>query len=141
MSPATPHFDHHDGVAAICGPRRFKLIPTRANGQPAFGCYLCDDTAPIARAHGLIVLTLAGDHIAEITRFLDNSLLPPFGLPRVLPRRPSPSDETAVRGQISSRRCPRRVRAYVPRAQDPEMAGQDCTAILDRILRSITPDA
>ena len=30
---------------------------------------------------------------------------------------------------------------YVARAQDPDMARQDCTAILDRILRSITPDA
>ena len=72
-------------LAAICGTRRFKLIPTRANGQPAFGCYLYDDTAPIARAHGLLVLTLTGGHITAIIRFLDNSVLPPFGLPRVLP--------------------------------------------------------
>src|SRR5262249_59977112 len=77
-------------LAAICASRRFKLVPTRANGQPAFGCYLRDDTAPIARAHGLIVLTLAGEHIAEITRFLDNSVLPRFGLPRVLPGPPPP---------------------------------------------------
>ena len=74
-----------DFLAVICGTRRFKLIPTRANGQPAFGCYLCDDTAPIARAHGLLVLTLTGNRIAAITRFLDNSILPPFGLPRILP--------------------------------------------------------
>ena len=77
-------------LAAICASRRFKLVPTRANGQPAFGCYLRDDTAPIARAHGLLVLTLAGEHIAEITRFLDNSVLPRFGLPRVLPGPPPP---------------------------------------------------
>jgi len=72
-------------LAAICGVRRFTLIATRANGQPAFGCYLHDDSAPISRAHGLIVLTLNGDHIAAITRFLDNSILPRFGLPRILP--------------------------------------------------------
>ena len=77
-------------LAAICMPHRSRLIPTRANGQPAFGYYLLDDTAPIARAHGLLVLTLTGGHIAAITRFLDNSVLPRFGLPRVLPERRCP---------------------------------------------------
>jgi RNA polymerase sigma-70 factor (ECF subfamily) len=72
-------------LAAICGTRHFTLIPTRANGQPAFGCYLYDDTAPIARAHGLLVLTITGDRIAAVTRFLDNSVLSHFGLPRLLP--------------------------------------------------------
>jgi RNA polymerase sigma-70 factor (ECF subfamily) len=74
-------------LAAICAPRRSLLIPTRANGQPAFGYYLLDGAAPIARVHGLLVLTLAGGRIAAITRFLDNSVLPRFGLPRVLPER------------------------------------------------------
>jgi Sigma-70, region 4 len=36
-------------LTAICGTHRFRLVPTRANGQPAFGCYLYDDTAPVAR--------------------------------------------------------------------------------------------
>jgi RNA polymerase sigma-70 factor (TIGR02960 family) len=72
-------------LAAICELQRFRLVPTRANGQPAFGAYVRDGTAPVARAHGLIVLTLTGDRIAAITRFLDNSVLPRFGLPRVLP--------------------------------------------------------
>lgn len=67
------------------GKRQFRLVPTRANGQPAFGCYLRDAHAPISHAHGLIVLTLAGDQICVITRFLDNSVLPKFGLPRTLP--------------------------------------------------------
>jgi RNA polymerase sigma-70 factor (TIGR02960 family) len=74
-----------DFLTVICATARFRLIPTRANGQPAFGCYLCDPTAPVARAHGLIVLTLSGERIADITRFLDNSILARFGLPRVLP--------------------------------------------------------
>jgi hypothetical protein len=30
---------------------------------------------------------------------------------------------------------------YVARAEDPDVARQECTAILDRILHSITPDA
>jgi RNA polymerase sigma-70 factor, ECF subfamily len=67
------------------GTRRFKLVAVRANGQPAFGCYVTDGQAPIAHANGLIMLTLAGDRIAGVTRFLDNSLLGRFGLPRTLP--------------------------------------------------------
>jgi RNA polymerase sigma-70 factor (ECF subfamily) len=67
------------------GTHQFRLIPTRANGQPAFGCYLRDPQAPIGHAHGLLVLTLAGDRISAITRFMDNSVLPWFGLPRTLP--------------------------------------------------------
>jgi DNA-directed RNA polymerase specialized sigma24 family protein len=60
------------------------LVPTRANGQPAFGAYLRDARAPVARASGLVVLTLAGDKISAITRFGDDSLYPRFGLPRTL---------------------------------------------------------
>jgi DNA-directed RNA polymerase specialized sigma24 family protein len=67
------------------GTRRFRLIATRANGQPAFGCYLSDPADSIARAHSLIVLTLAGDRVSGITRFTDDSLLRLFGLPRTLP--------------------------------------------------------
>ena len=63
---------------------RFRLIPTRANGQPAFGLYLRDPHAAIARANGLLVLTLAGHQISAITRF-EPGVLPRFGLPRTLP--------------------------------------------------------
>jgi RNA polymerase sigma-70 factor (ECF subfamily) len=64
--------------------RRYRLVPTRANTQPAFGCYRDDAQAPIAHATGLIVLTLEGDRIAAITQFLDGSVLSRFGLPRTL---------------------------------------------------------
>ena len=64
--------------------RIYRLIPTRANGQPAFGLYTRDPHALVLHANGLIVLTLAGDHISALTRF-DNSVLPTFGLPRTLP--------------------------------------------------------
>ncbi|MBT2518177.1 sigma-70 family RNA polymerase sigma factor [Streptomyces sp. ISL-90] len=70
--------------AAIFGAgRRFDLVPTRANGQPAFGAYL---HGPVETHHGvgLFVLTLAGDRISALTRF-ENSVLPWFGLPRSLP--------------------------------------------------------
>jgi RNA polymerase sigma-70 factor (ECF subfamily) len=64
--------------------RSVRLVPTRANGQPAFGCYLRDPRAPIAHAYGLMVLTLRGDGVAAITGFPDTSVFPYFGLPRTL---------------------------------------------------------
>jgi RNA polymerase sigma-70 factor (ECF subfamily) len=65
--------------------RRFDLVPTRANGQPAFGAYLRASTG-IRHGTGLLVLTLTGDRICSVTRF-DTSVLPWFGLPRSLPSR------------------------------------------------------
>ena len=64
--------------------RRYRLVATQANGQPAFGLYLGDPHAPVLHANGLLVLTLAGERISMITRF-DPSVLPRFGLPRSLP--------------------------------------------------------
>jgi RNA polymerase sigma-70 factor (TIGR02960 family) len=64
--------------------RRSRLIPARANGQPAFGVYIPDPQTAISHAAGLIVLTLTGDKISAMTGF-DTSVLPHFGLPRTLP--------------------------------------------------------
>jgi RNA polymerase sigma-70 factor (ECF subfamily) len=64
-----------------------RIVPTRANGQPAFGCYVPCLHTEIARPYGLLVLTLAGRKIAEITFFADSSVFPHFGLPRTLPRK------------------------------------------------------
>jgi RNA polymerase sigma-70 factor (ECF subfamily) len=63
-----------------------RLVPTRANGQPAFGCYFPCPQTDIARAYGLMVLTLAGSNIAEITFFADSGVFPQFGLPRSVPK-------------------------------------------------------
>jgi RNA polymerase sigma-70 factor (TIGR02960 family) len=63
--------------------RRVDLVPTRANGQPAFGAYLRVGTG-IRHGSGLFVLTLTGDQICAFTRF-DSSVLPWFGLPQSLP--------------------------------------------------------
>ena len=75
-------------VAFPGGTARYRLVVTRANGQPAFGCYLRDPAAGVDHACGLVVLTVAGDRIAAIDRFVDNSALPRFGLPRTLPAAP-----------------------------------------------------
>jgi RNA polymerase sigma-70 factor (ECF subfamily) len=64
-----------------------RLVPTGANGQPAFAYYVSDPHAGVARAGGLFVLTVAGQTITAITRFGDNGVLPFFGLPRTLPSR------------------------------------------------------
>jgi RNA polymerase sigma-70 factor (TIGR02960 family) len=90
--PPQPH--EYQGAAAIGhflrdratvrgGPLR--LVPIRANGQPAFGCYFPCPHTEIARPYGLLVLTLAGSDITEITFFADSSVFPHFGLPRALP--------------------------------------------------------
>jgi RNA polymerase sigma-70 factor (TIGR02960 family) len=63
--------------------RRYRLVPTRANGQPAFAVYLNDPMTRVSRAFGFLVVTLAGGQISAITRF-DNTALPPFGFPRTL---------------------------------------------------------
>jgi RNA polymerase sigma-70 factor (TIGR02960 family) len=65
--------------------RGVRLVPTRANGQPAFGHYLGDPHAEVARFAGIIVLTLEGDRIAALTRFADTGILARFGLPRTVP--------------------------------------------------------
>jgi RNA polymerase sigma-70 factor (TIGR02960 family) len=67
------------------GGRHLRLVPTHANGQPAFAYYMEDPNAGVARAVGILVLSLDGEGIAEITRFGDTGVLPFFGLPRVLP--------------------------------------------------------
>ncbi|MHB1510019.1 MAG: RNA polymerase subunit sigma-70 [Acidimicrobiales bacterium] len=105
--PPAPHEYH--GTAAIAEflrasaagrpGRRLRLVSTRANGQPAFACYLekSDDPGsdpepdaepdaepdpepePEPEPSGLVLLTLAGDGIAGITRFLDPELPSIFG--------------------------------------------------------------
>jgi RNA polymerase sigma-70 factor (TIGR02960 family) len=64
--------------------RRFELVPTRANRQPAFGAYLRSPDGRHPRV-GLFVLTLAGDRISALTRF-EPELLGSFGLPRSIRR-------------------------------------------------------
>jgi RNA polymerase sigma-70 factor (TIGR02960 family) len=88
MPPMPLEYEGRDAVAHFCAlifraGRKYHLVPTRANGQPAFGLYVY---APDGVCHGtgLVVLTLAGDRVCAMTRF-ENSVLPWFGLPRSLP--------------------------------------------------------
>jgi RNA polymerase sigma-70 factor (TIGR02960 family) len=90
MPPEPFGYEGRDAVTRYCARlfaagRRADLVPTRANGQPAFAVYL---RAPggIRHGTGLYVLTLAGDQICAMTHF-EASVLPWFGLPRSLPAR------------------------------------------------------
>ncbi|WP_405864703.1 RNA polymerase subunit sigma-70 [Streptomyces sp. NBC_00005] len=64
--------------------RTYRVVPTRANGQPALGLYLADPHASVYRAYALLVITTAGDQITAITGFNTNAMTR-FGLPRTLP--------------------------------------------------------
>jgi RNA polymerase sigma-70 factor (TIGR02960 family) len=89
--PPLPHaYQGHNTISAFLRgneERRgtpLQLVPTRANTQPAFGCYLRVRETDVARAYALFVLTLEGDQISAITWFADSGVLPLFGLPRML---------------------------------------------------------
>jgi RNA polymerase sigma-70 factor (TIGR02960 family) len=90
MPPMPFAYEGREVVADFCANlfdagRRFDLVPTRANGQPAFGAYL-RPPAGIRHGTGLYVLTLTGGRICAMSRF-EKSVLPSFGLPLSLPSR------------------------------------------------------
>src|SRR5437764_10762458 len=85
MPPQPLEYEGHEAIAgfladrfATSDGRRSRLVPIRANGQPAFGHYIEDPHAPVCRYFGVIVLTLEGDRIAGLTRFGDTGILPHF---------------------------------------------------------------
>lgn len=66
---------------------RWRLWPTRANGQPAFGLYRVgeQDGVRVYQAYGIQVVTVAGLLIADIITFRVPALFPKFGLPMHIP--------------------------------------------------------
>ncbi|HEY3752162.1 MAG TPA: sigma-70 family RNA polymerase sigma factor [Pseudonocardiaceae bacterium] len=60
-----------------------RLVPVRANGQPAWGEYERDQVTGGLHLAGIIVVGIAGDRIHEFTRF-ETTVAPYFGLPRTL---------------------------------------------------------
>jgi RNA polymerase sigma-70 factor (TIGR02960 family) len=91
--PPAPH--EYLGPAAVAGflragtswrrGRSLHVVASRANGQPAFACYLDEEPGGLARPAGLLVLTLAGSRVRGITRFLDADVFGSFGLAHQLP--------------------------------------------------------
>jgi RNA polymerase sigma-70 factor (ECF subfamily) len=91
MPPQPLEYRGHEAIAAFLHNRAelrgapLRVVATRANGQPAYGCYLPDPHAGVARPYGLLVITPAGHAIAAITWFVDTGAFGRFGLPRALP--------------------------------------------------------
>jgi RNA polymerase sigma-70 factor (TIGR02960 family) len=90
MPPLRLAYEGHAAIAAFLryGEDRrgapLRLVPTRANSQPAFGCYLPDARTGVSHPRGLMVLTLAGEEIAAVTWFGDVRVFGHFGLPPAL---------------------------------------------------------
>jgi RNA polymerase sigma-70 factor (TIGR02960 family) len=86
MPPEPYEYQGPDAIAVFLRGRevsrgRMRLVPTRANGQPAFACYLPTTHGESAQPYSFFVLTLDGDRISAITWFADPSVFPYFGLP------------------------------------------------------------
>ena len=89
MPPEPYEYQGHSTIGAFLRDRTARrgtplLVPTRANGQPAFGCYFPCPQTEIARPAAMLVLTLEAERISAITWFGDSSVFPHFGLPRIL---------------------------------------------------------
>jgi RNA polymerase sigma-70 factor (ECF subfamily) len=87
MPPAPHEYHGREAIADFLrtsarwrGNRRLSLVPTRANNQPAFGCYLTATGLSPGHPTGILVLTLSDRRIRAITRFLDPDLPGVFGL-------------------------------------------------------------
>src|SRR5579859_1184128 len=81
MPPVTLEYQGPAAIAAFLRStavwreaRGYRLVATGANRQPAFGLYV-EDSSVASRflGHGMIVLTLRGDRISAITRFIDEA--------------------------------------------------------------------
>jgi RNA polymerase sigma-70 factor, ECF subfamily len=93
MPPLPTWYRGREAIAAfieadpLSSGRRWRLMPTRANGQLALGKYSWDEEREMFTAYGIAVLMLHGDQIADCTSFLDPELIPRFGLPNeIAPR-------------------------------------------------------
>ena len=90
MPPWSQWFVGRDAIGSFfavawntCGGLR--LVPTSANGQPAFAVYEHSKTDARWNAHSIHVLTLEGGAISAMTIFLEPKLIEAFGLPLTLP--------------------------------------------------------
>ena len=64
---------------------RFRMVPTRANRQPAVAAYVRGLDEPAYRAFAISVLRIGDGRIVEATAFHDLGLFPAFALPTTLP--------------------------------------------------------
>jgi RNA polymerase sigma-70 factor (ECF subfamily) len=87
MPPLPSWYSGRDQVAvflrgyALADIKRWQLIPTSANGQPALAGYLWDKQTDAFMPYCLYVLTLREGQIQEITAFVSAETFQRFGLP------------------------------------------------------------
>ncbi|MGK5557017.1 sigma-70 family RNA polymerase sigma factor [Actinomadura kijaniata] len=92
MPPFPQWFSGVDHIARLitaqCAPSpgELRMVPTAANGQPAFGMYRRGADG-VHRPFQLEVVTVSGGRVAHVAAFLDTTLFPYFGLPETLPAR------------------------------------------------------
>jgi RNA polymerase sigma-70 factor (ECF subfamily) len=92
MPPMPTWFSGREAVGAflrgwpLSGRMRWHLVPTRANGQLAFGAYRWDAERKGALFHSITLLTLEGRRIKDITAFLTPEIFERFGLPAEIRR-------------------------------------------------------
>jgi len=73
-------------IATNCparGPGDMRLVPTAANGQPAFGVYMRDADG-VHRPFQIQQLTLSDGGVSHVAAYFDLTLFATFGLPEVL---------------------------------------------------------
>jgi RNA polymerase sigma-70 factor, ECF subfamily len=93
MPPIPAWFQGRSAIATLLSTRIFTpgrqwhLLPTRANGCPAFGLYRREAEADVYQFFGLVVLGVEGEQIASLVAFLELSSLSSFALPRITERR------------------------------------------------------
>jgi RNA polymerase sigma-70 factor, ECF subfamily len=90
MPPLPVWFQGREAIATVLATRIFtpgrqrRLLPTRANGSPAFGLYQREFGVTVYQLFGLVVLNIVGEQIGSLVAFLDLSSLSPFALPSTL---------------------------------------------------------
>jgi RNA polymerase sigma-70 factor, ECF subfamily len=91
MPPQPERYVGRDAIGAFLAAvpgggrlERFRLVPTRANRQPAVAAYYRDDSDGAYEAHAVIVLAIEGEQISSLVRFADPGLFGRFGLPATL---------------------------------------------------------
>jgi RNA polymerase sigma-70 factor (ECF subfamily) len=94
MPPLSEWYQGHDAIRAVCAYywaagslpySAFRLIETKANGQPAFALYARSTSDSKWHAHVIQVLTLEDDSISALTYFLNPDLFRAFGLAATTP--------------------------------------------------------
>jgi RNA polymerase sigma-70 factor (ECF subfamily) len=96
MPPLPAWFDGRDAVGRFFAERVFatswRLLPLRANGQPAFAGYWVAPGADRFTLSGINVLSLRAGRISWIASFLDPALHRRFGLAPQLPEELQPNE-------------------------------------------------